>query len=79
LNYGLQFGYAGSVFPPKVQPEVVLIILGLRFFTGLDVYYVAKGLIWPVYLADAAVLTFLIVLWLWWWLRQKPALQAAEK
>ncbi|MBK0402669.1 hypothetical protein I5M27_06710 [Adhaeribacter sp. BT258] len=58
----------------------MLIVLGFEvFLVWVDIYYVAREVIWPVYLADAVVEIILILLWLWWWFRKKPALPASAK
>ena len=66
-------GMLGASFRKSVQPDLLLILFGyMGFLTFIDIYYVLKDVIWPVYLADAAVEIILILVWLWWWFRKKP-------
>src|SRR5690606_31412191 len=61
------------------QPGLPLVLFGYMFvLAAIDVYYVAREVILPVYLADAAVEVLFLLIWLWWWFRQKPELQPGE-
>lgn len=50
------------------RPSLEVALLGLASAAALaaiDVIYVARGTIWPIYLADAAVEAAIIAVWCW--------------
>jgi len=72
-------GMLAASFRKMVQPDLLLVLFGYMFFlAAIDVYYVAREVILPVYLADAAVEVLFLLIWLWWWFRKKPELQPGE-
>jgi hypothetical protein len=57
----------------RVAPEVALLGTGAAAgLTGIDVVYVAKGTIWPIYLLDAVGESFLIAAWAMLWQGSEP-------
>ncbi|MFC5270014.1 hypothetical protein [Adhaeribacter terreus] len=73
-------GMLAASFRKKPQPDVILIVIGFAaFLSFVDIYYVLKDVIWPVYLADAAVEILLILLWVWWYICKRPAEDEGKK
>jgi hypothetical protein len=63
-----------SAWRRRVSADVALLgVASAVALTVIDVVYVARGTILPIYLADAAVEVVLILSWVWVWSRDSSA------
>ncbi|HEY0007780.1 MAG TPA: hypothetical protein VGB55_03565 [Tepidisphaeraceae bacterium] len=50
----------------RVTPEIIVLAIGAAAaLIGIDVYYALRGVIWKIYLLDAAVEAAIIAAWIW--------------
>ncbi|MBY0231949.1 MAG: hypothetical protein K2W96_21915 [Gemmataceae bacterium] len=76
LIAGAALALLAAAWRRSASPEIVVLALAMAAALGtIDVVYVSRGVIWPIYLADAAIEAALIAAWVAWLAfgQQKPA------